>query len=336
MDILTQGLLGGVLAQSGARPNETRLATAIGFAAGLLADADALIRSSSDPLLTIEYHRHFTHSLFFVPLGALIAALILWPFVRNHLPFARLYLFSLLGYSLSGFLDACTSYGTYWLWPLLDERLSFNIISIVDPVFTLVLLVAMGISLKRRTRMAAVLGLILAGAYLLLGLAQHQRAESAAIDLATSRGHSVERLVIKPTLGNLILWRAVYRTEGWFYVSAVRVGPLSPPRLYPGDEIQAFMPERDIPSLARESVHYQDILRFIDFSAGFVAYHPTIPEVLGDVRYSMMPTSAKPLWGISLHKTQPSRHVGYAFYREMSQAERKRFIAMLMGRDADE
>ena len=133
MDLITQGVLGAALAQTAARPTETRLATGIGFAAGLMADADALIYSSTDSLLAIEYHRHFTHSVFFIPFGALIAALILWPLCRKKLGFKRLYLFSLLGFSLSGFIDACTSYGTHLLWPLSDERLSFRIISIVDP-----------------------------------------------------------------------------------------------------------------------------------------------------------------------------------------------------------
>ena len=45
----------------------------VGLAAGLLADADVLISSANDPLLNIEYHRHFSHSLFFIPIGAAIA-----------------------------------------------------------------------------------------------------------------------------------------------------------------------------------------------------------------------------------------------------------------------
>src|SRR5690242_17240343 len=127
MDLLTQGLLGASLAQSGTRQNETRLATGVGFFAGLLADADILIQSVNDPLLTVEFHRHFTHSIFFVPFGSLIAALILWPFLRKRLSFSRLYLFCFLGYSLSGVLDALTSYGTHLFWPVSEERVALNI-----------------------------------------------------------------------------------------------------------------------------------------------------------------------------------------------------------------
>ena len=233
MDILTQGLLGAALAQSVAKPNEARLATAVGFLSGLLADADALIRSSHDPLLTLEYHRHFTHSIFFVPIGGLIAALLLWPFFRHRLRFGRLYVFALLGYSLSGFLDACTSYGTHLLWPLSDTRIAWSIISIVDPVFTLTLLAAAAYALLKRTPRAAQVGLGLAGVYLLVGWVQLQRAETFARELAEARGHSIERLVVKPTLGNLVLWRSIYQNADTFHIDAVRVGMASE-RVYAG------------------------------------------------------------------------------------------------------
>ena len=140
MDILTQGLLGGVLAQAVCRDEEKKTASVAGLAAGLLADADVLIRSASDPLLSIEYHRHFSHALIFIPVGAALATLLLWPLLRKRCEWRRLYLFCLAGYSASGLLDACTSYGTHLFWPFSDERVAFNIISIVDPLFTLILL----------------------------------------------------------------------------------------------------------------------------------------------------------------------------------------------------
>jgi inner membrane protein len=74
LDLLTQGLLGGTLALSLASKKEVRQAAVIGFVAGLLADADILIKASNDPLLNVELHRHFTHALIFIPIGALIAS----------------------------------------------------------------------------------------------------------------------------------------------------------------------------------------------------------------------------------------------------------------------
>ena len=122
MDIITQGLLGATIAQACAKPNEVRLATLVGFCAPMLADADTLIRSTEDPLLFLEHHRHFTHALAFIPAGALIASLLLWPFLRNRLGFKRIYIYGLLGYASAGFLDACTSYGTHLLWPFNNPK----------------------------------------------------------------------------------------------------------------------------------------------------------------------------------------------------------------------
>ncbi len=333
MDILTQGLLGAVLAQTCARKGQTRIATGIGFASGLLADVDALIRSSTDPLLTLEYHRHFSHSLVFIPIGALIAALILWPLVRKRLEFSQLYLYSLLGYSLSGSLDVCTSYGTHLLWPFINEPIALHLISIVDPVFSLTLLIAMVVALKRHSRVAAQIGLALVGIYMLFGLVQNQRATSVIETMAIERGHVIERLVVKPTLGNMLLWRSIYQANGRLYVDAARVGLMSESRVYQGNSAALFKLERDIQGLSPNSVLYNDIQRFIKFSDGFVMINPDTPNLLADIRYSNVPTSIKPLWGIEMDMTQPEQHVNYNFYRDLSKENRQRFLSMVFNKE---
>ena len=332
MDLLTQGLAGALLASAGAKPDERRHAAMAGFAAGLLADADVLIRSSDDPLLFLEFHRHFTHALLFVPVGGLLAAGLLWPWLGRRLGFARLYLFALLGYAPSGLLDACTSYGTLLLWPLSDARIAWSVIAIVDPLFTLGLLVALGLALRRRSALAARFGLLFALVYLGLGTLQHQRALAAATGLAASRGHVVERALVKPTLGNLLLWRSIYESGGRFHVDAIRVGAFSATRVYPGGEL----PRLPVADAARHappgSRLHADILRFERFSDGFVVAYPGRPGVLGDVRYANLPDALEPLWGITL-PNDPSRHADYAFFRDASPATRARFLALLFPDD---
>ena len=104
MDVVTQGILGATVAQSVSRKEHVRFATIIGLVSGVTADADALIRSSSDPLLALEYHRHFTHSIFFIPFGALVVFLLLYPFFRGRLSPRYLYLYCFFGYLLSGII----------------------------------------------------------------------------------------------------------------------------------------------------------------------------------------------------------------------------------------
>ena len=74
MDPVTHALLGAATARVALARPLGRAAWLPGAAGALLPDADAFIRSASDPLLYAEFHRHFTHSLVFIPLGAAIAA----------------------------------------------------------------------------------------------------------------------------------------------------------------------------------------------------------------------------------------------------------------------
>ena len=84
MDPVTQGLLGAAVSQSIAKHDQIRLAAGIGFVAGIAPDVDILIHSSQDPLLGLEMHRHFTHSLIFIPIGALIVACLAYLVLRHN------------------------------------------------------------------------------------------------------------------------------------------------------------------------------------------------------------------------------------------------------------
>ena len=72
MDPVTQGLLGASLAGSLSKKKQTRAAIFAGTIGGLFPDFDILIKSNIDPLLAIEYHRNFSHSLVFIPFGGLV------------------------------------------------------------------------------------------------------------------------------------------------------------------------------------------------------------------------------------------------------------------------
>ncbi|ATX81387.1 inner membrane protein [Mariprofundus ferrinatatus] len=333
MDIVTQGLAGAVLAQSFSKQHETRMAMGIGFLAGLLADIDALFtQSETDPLLQLDFHRHFTHSLFFIPAGGLIAALLMWPVLKKHLPFKRLLVFTTAGYGTSGLIDACTSYGTSLLWPLSDERISWNIISILDPLFSIALIAAILFAAVKRTPRYAVFGICFAISYLLVGFAQHERVEAMAMAAAEARGHHVERIEIKPTMGNLILWRSIYEADGHFYVDAFRAG-LDEEKIYQGESTKRFE-LADLPQLSRDSVVAEDIKRFDFFSDGYIALHQSDDvSIIGDIRYSMLPTSAKPIWGIELDLSDQQKHTPFNQFHDASDVTRQAFIDMLLGED---
>ena len=332
MDILTQGITGALIAQLGAKQEHQRQATYAGIFAGMLPDADALIRSSSDPLLTLEFHRQFSHSLLFIPIGALIATLILLPFMRKQLPWQWLYLFCLLGYSSGGLLDACTSFGTQLLWPFSDERIAWNLISIVDPLFSISILIMVIIGWRNRQRRYPALGLAFASMYLLLSFSLQQTALQIQQDLATARNHQIERSVIKPTMANIILWRSVYQYQGHYYVDAIRVGLSNQAQVYTGSSIATYHLDRRINELAIAMTQYDDILRFNSLSNGYLVVHPEDDNVLGDIRYSMLPNSTVPLWGIRLDPDNFHQHSTEALFRNSDADIRQRFIGMLKGK----
>ena len=331
MDIVTQGILGATVAQSVAKKEHVHLATFVGLLSGLIADVDVFIRSSTDPLLALEYHRHFTHSLFFVPVGALVAFLVLLPFLRKKLPLRYFYLYCFFGYLLSGLIDACTSYGTYLLWPASNARISWNIVSIVDPLFTSLLLIGVIAGFRTSKTIYTRLGLVLAGCYLLLSVCQSHRVEDAIYALAEQRGQKIEKVVIKPTFGNILLWRSVYLSEGRFHVDAVRAG-LSK-RVYQGMSAEKFSMTEAFPSIGVDSVLAHDVRRFEHFSDGYVSQYPGKPDILGDVRYALNPLSVVPLWGITLNRANENAHVTYDAFRNVSSETRRQFLGMLLNRE---
>ena len=331
MDILTQGVIGATVAQTAAKKEHLRLATFVGFLSGILADADVLIRSATDPLLSLEYHRHFTHSIFFIPFGALVAFLLLWPFLRKKLSAQYLYFYCFLGYLFSGFIDACTSYGTHLLWPLMGERISWHIISIIDPIFTVCLLIGIIIGFKTLRPVYARAGLLLAASYLVFATFQLQRAEQSIYELAEQRNHKIEKIMVKPTMGNTVLWRSVYLSDKHFYIDSVRTG--LDKRVYTGTSIEQFDLNKSFPAIDKNTTLYSDIKRFENFSDGYVSFYPEKRNILGDVRYSMNPLSPIPLWGIEMNLDEPEQHVKYEFYRASSKEMRQQFIDMLLDKN---
>ena len=83
MDPLTQGLLGASLPQAVGKKQHIVVAGLLGLLSGMAPDLDTLIRSSQDALLYLEFHRQFTHSLLFIPIGSLICALVLHPIIAR-------------------------------------------------------------------------------------------------------------------------------------------------------------------------------------------------------------------------------------------------------------
>ena len=291
-------------------------------------DIDIFIRSTTDPLLALEYHRQFTHSLLFIPFGALVCAAVFYPFWHKRITAAQSYLFCLLGYGSHGVLDACTTYGTQLFWPFSRTRIAWNNVSVVDPLFTLPLIALVITGIRRRNVRYAAAGVCWAILYLGFGVAQNFRAVEIGTALAVSRGHEPIRLEAKPAFASLLLWKSLYEYDGRYYVDAVRVGRST--QVFPGESVEKLDLAKHFPWLDPASTQGEDLERFRWFSDDYLAPDPDQPGHIIDMRYSLVPNTADGLWAIVLDRDAPSdAHVGYVTMRNREMREGQLLLDMM-------
>ncbi len=331
MDPLSQGTLGAILSGSLADRQQIRTAAWLGCLGGLAPDIDVFFQSPTDPLLFLEFHRQFTHSLAFIPAGAFLCALVAWPLAKRHLSFRQTWFFSMLGYATHGLLDACTTYGTQLFWPFSTTRFAWNNISIIDPLFTLPLLILVVTGVYRRNRLLPRIAMVWALSYLALGVIQRERAEAAGYEIAASRGHEPVRLEAKPGFATLLLWKIVYEVRNEYHVDAVHVGIDT--RVYPGAVVEKLDLKRHVPWLNPDSQQARDVERFRWFSNDYLAIDPEHPDRIIDIRYSLLPDQVNALWGIILSEDAArADHVAFFTERETSGQELGRLWKMITGR----
>ncbi|MEY3143714.1 MAG: hypothetical protein RLY21_2207 [Planctomycetota bacterium] len=304
MDPVSHGLLGATAAFAVLGGRIGRRAAVAGLVGGLIPDADIFLAPISDPALPFELHRHFTHAIVLAPFfGALAAAPLLAVPRWRDTPWLFL-LAGAVGCLTHGILDQFTSYGTHLWWPFIAERTAWDALSIVDPFITLPLLVGLAIALFMKRTKAATVTLALVVAYAGLGFVQRERALGVQRELAAARGDTIEHGRAMPTLGNLILWRSLYRTPaGEMRADAVRLPLWASASVREGDGAQ---PVARLAEFAEQgSGEHGRLVRLATFADGFVlarSIADTSSIVLYDARYSMDTAGFDPMWGVRVDR----------------------------------
>lgn len=153
MDTITHGIAGALIGKAFfSRPN-ARVATFAATVGAMFPDIDILRYGvSSDPLAIIKYHRAITHSFFALPLFALVLAWLTragFLFLRPRIAKLRdldspswplLWLIYAIGIASHILLDGMTSFGTRMWVPFSQRRVAWDILFIIDFVFTAVVL----------------------------------------------------------------------------------------------------------------------------------------------------------------------------------------------------
>ncbi|MBK9657180.1 MAG: metal-dependent hydrolase [Rhodanobacteraceae bacterium] len=220
MDSLTQIALGATLAAAIAPPDQRRRALVYGAALGTLPDLDVLIRYG-DPVADFTNHRSFSHSL--LVLTAL--APLLWLACRQFDAALRLaprrwlaiFWLTLVTHPL---LDAMTIYGTQLLWPFDSTPFGVGSVFIIDPLYTLPLLLAMTWVAWRPLSIAAARSLpwalALSTAYLGWSVIAQRHVEAHARQALANAGEAPAAVLALPSAFNTLLWRVLVREDGGY------------------------------------------------------------------------------------------------------------------------
>lgn len=335
MDPVTHILLGANLGYAAFQRQLGRTAALVGGLAAFVPDADIFIRSAADPLLAVEHHRGFTHSLAFAPVGAAIVAS-LWllaPAWRDRTRWLPLWGAALVAYFSHVLLDAATTYGTQLLWPFSRARAGWDVIAIIDPLFTLTLLAGLVGAVARNRRAPGLTALALCTAYLVLGFVQHHRAVAAQAALAATRGHTIERREVMPTLGNNIVWRAIYLHAGKIHADRIRVGWFSAPTVREGWSVP-LVTAADLTPAERARDAGRAFARFTWFSEDWVGRSPADASLLADMRYTLSAEAFDPIWGIRFTPAGPGPVVEWINRSREREVSAAALWAEIGGRDA--
>lgn len=263
MDSITQATLGAAVGEAVLGKKLGNRAILWGLLFGTLPDLDVIFSPFLDTARQLEFHRGASHSLLLMVLATFLLAKPLARFwKREKVTPARAGCFIFLVWSTHVLLDCFTVYGTSVFWPFSEYRVALNHMFIIDPLYTLPLLVSLvwlafyrsKKQLRKRARLLK-WGLGLSSAYVLFTVGM-KFLISAAFDADLARrGVSYERRMESPTAFNTLLWRSVvdHGDELWVGYRSVFEPPSAPVRwtVYPREKIvlEKFEDQREIETL---------------------------------------------------------------------------------------
>ncbi|MFS4445303.1 metal-dependent hydrolase [Maribacter sp. 2307UL18-2] len=213
MDSLTQIVLGAAVGEATLGKKVGNKAMLYGAIAGTIPDLDVLARYFVDTVTATEWHRGFSHSIFFSILFAPIFGWLIWKLNpksnADWKDWSRLMFWGLFTHPV---LDAFTTWGTQLFWPF-KTRLAFQNIFVIDPLYTLPFLIFLVLAMfQKRTspkrRRLNRLGLIISSVYLVTTLLLKGIAFKQFSNALAAQGLAYEEMDIRPAPFSTVLWTA--------------------------------------------------------------------------------------------------------------------------------
>lgn len=261
MDSLSQIVLGGAIAAAIAPAGHRRAALLAGAALGTVPDLDGVFIATftDNPVSLMTVHRSFSHSLFVLPL---LGTLIWW--LYRHFGHgrvaeapARWWWAMVLALVTHPLLDAFTVYGTQLWWPLTPPPTMWSSVFIIDPLYTVWLLIGCMVAWWARARplaqRALVAGLVLSTGYLGWSLLAKAQVDRAADQALASMGLADAPRFSVPMPFNTLLWRVVAMTPQGYVVGDRSLWADHGPMQFQGypSNVQALRQAGEIPAVQR-------------------------------------------------------------------------------------
>ena len=224
MDSLTQIVLGAAVAEVVAGKKLGNKALLWGAIGGTVPDLDVIGAFFMGEVEYVNFHRGFSHSLVFAFLmGPLLGWLLSkspWSQGQSFKLWSQLFFWTIFTHPL---LDIFTSYGTQIFLPFSDYRVELNTIFIIDPAYTLPMLIALIVVMfyrreSKKRKNAIVIGIIVSHSYLLFTIFnKYAIVEPAIKEEMAKQNLQVERYETIPAPLQNFLWQGIIKTPEGYY-----------------------------------------------------------------------------------------------------------------------
>jgi inner membrane protein len=282
MDSLTQVALGGAVGYAVLGSKVGRKAILWGAVLGTLPDLDVFLPYAGE-VEAFTYHRGFSHSLL---VHLLISPVITWLILRIHTQTQQYrkewFYLVFLCLSTHALLDSFNVYGTQLMWPLTEYPFGVSNLFIIDPLYTLPLLIGLLFALLPKIRPSTAkrmntLGIVISSIYIAWSLGAKVLIDRKVEIAFQQRNIDAIQYVSTPAPFSTLLWRIVVMTNNQYYEGYASV--------FDAPEDIGLTPYQTRPELLETVNKERAIMRLQWFTKGFYSVSQRDNKiVLSDLR----------------------------------------------------
>ncbi|MGA1862202.1 metal-dependent hydrolase [Deferribacter thermophilus] len=209
------GLLGGSYLKDKKSDKSIYIISVIG---ALLPDIDNIIGLANNPQLYLIHHRGITHSFLGAILLSFILALLLKYIFFRKTDLKKIFLIFTFFSFVHIFLDLITSYGTQIALPFTNERYTLECTFIIDPIFTVTILIFFFISKKLTSKKMRLILFSFIFVYPLSNLALKEIYTSML-----EAKYPDKKVYLTPSPFTPIYWKIILEDSSFYYVTTKKL-----------------------------------------------------------------------------------------------------------------